>query len=86
MADIEGWCRSVVKGRIAAYVARGTDNPNAVIKSTRTMMKRNNLGQEILEGIFAEVNVESVKPFPGPSWNQPQRGERFSSLKSALLG
>jgi len=86
MFDAERWCRSVVKGRIAAYVARGTDNPNAIVKSARSIMKRNNLGQEYLEGIFAEVSVESVKPFLGPSWNQPQRAERFSSLKSALLG
>ena len=86
MADMEKWCRNLVKGRIVAHVARGSDNLSALIKATRTVMRRNNLGQETLEGIFAEVKIESVEPFLGAAWNQPERAERFVSLKSALLG
>lgn len=86
MSDIRKWHRSLLKGRIAAHVARGTDSPNAIVKSTRTVMERNNLPHEMLEGILAEVNAESVKPFLTPSWNQPERAERFRSLRSYLLG
>lgn len=86
MSDTREWYRSLLKGRIAAHVARGTDRPNAIVKSTRTTIERNALGHAILEEIFAEVNAESVNPFLGPPWNQPQRAERFRSLKSSLLG
>lgn len=86
MSDIREWYRSLLKGRIVAHVARGTDNPNAIVKSTRTTIRRNDLAHEMLEAIFAEVDAESVKPFIGAPWNQPQRAERFHSLKSALLG
>ena len=86
MSDTRVWYRSLLKGRIAAHVARGTDNPNAIVKSTRTTIERNGLGRGILEEIFAEVNAESVKPFLTPPWNQPQRAERFRLLKSSLLG
>lgn len=67
MSDTRVWYRSFLKGRIAAHVARGTDNPNAIVKSTRTTIERNGLERGILEEIFSEVNAESGRSLLGAS-------------------
>jgi hypothetical protein len=85
MSDIQDWYRRLLKGRIASHVARGTDNPNAIVASARTIIGRAALENEMLEDILVEVRAESVEPFLGAPWNQPKRAERFESLKSSLL-
>jgi hypothetical protein len=89
MTDLQQWSYQQVKGRIASHVARGTDNLQAVIKSTFTMSAKCGMGREALEKMLDEVNAESVLPFlqspPQSPWRQPERLERFVRLKSLLL-
>jgi hypothetical protein len=83
--DVEQWCYRLVKGRIASHVARGTDEPNTVVKFTKTLLARRRLGGDTLQRVLEEVNSESVQPFLALPWNQPERLERFRVLKSGLL-
>jgi len=84
MIDIPEWYRSLVKDRIAKYVARGQDKPESIIKSTRTIVARGDVSPEDLARILEEVQIESVQPFLGPPWNQPERVGRLGHLKSGL--
>lgn len=73
-----------LKGRIAGHVARESDRPAAIVKSTRTIVARGDISPDALARILEEVQIESVQPFVGPPWNQPERFERFRLLKSSI--
>jgi hypothetical protein len=85
MFDVDEWYYRQMKGRIAAHVASGGDKPLAIVKSARTIVSRGDLDRQALARMVAEVEAESVRPFLGPPWNQPERLERFDVLKSELL-
>ena len=84
MFDVREWYRRQLKGRIAGHVARGLDRPEAIMKSARTIVARGDVSPAALTRILGEVEIESVQPFLGPPWNQPERVERFTLLKSGL--
>jgi hypothetical protein len=84
--DVREWAYSVVKGRIATQVARGNDNPSAVIKYSRTMAAKYRLQPEDLERIFDEVDRETVQPFFRPEgWYRPERVGRLLRVRSGIL-
>lgn len=84
MLDFNEWNYSRYKGRIAAFVARGKERPEPIIKSIRTTMAKGNLDRTALERMLAEVEAQSVHPFLGPPWNQPQRLERLRVIKGLI--
>lgn len=84
MIEIAEWHYRRLKGRIASHVARGGDRPQAIIKSAQTMLAKGDISPESIARILEEVQAESVQPFLGPPWNQPERSERFTLLKSSL--
>lgn len=84
LLDFNEWNYARCKGRITAYVSRGKEKPERIIKSIRTTMAKGNLGSEALERILQEVERESVQPFLGEPWNQPKRLERFRLIKEQL--
>ena len=81
MFDMEERYYRQVKGRVASHVARGGDRPEAIVKYARTIVGRGDLNPEALARIVSEVESESVRPFLGPPWNQPERLGRFEQLK-----
>jgi hypothetical protein len=84
MLEVGEWYYRQLKGRIAGHVARGSDRPAAIVKSARTIVARGDISPEALARILEEVQIESVQPFVGPPWNQPERFGRFRLLKSSL--
>ncbi|GEM_PF-6185635 len=84
MFDVNECYYRQVKGRVASHVARGGDRPEAIVKSARTIVGRGDLKAEALPRIMGEVESESVRPFLGPPWNQPERLGRFNHLKCLL--
>ncbi len=88
MLEVQNAYYPTMKGLIVAVV-RGTDKVERATKAIRTMMARYGIGREALEQAFAEVDTESVQPFlakaPSSPYYQPERLERFTALKSALL-
>jgi hypothetical protein len=84
MFDLDEWYYRQLKGRAAAHVARGGDRPEAIVKAARTIIGRGGLKSQALATIVAEVESESVRPFLGPPWNQPERLGRFEDLTSLL--
>ncbi len=88
MLEVQNAYYPTMKGLIVAVVL-GNDKVERVTKAIRTMMARYGMGRETLEQAFAEVDTETVQPFlakaPSSPFYQPQRLERFTALKSALL-
>jgi len=76
-------------GRVTSHVARGTDNPPALIKATITVGVRRGCSLEDIEQMLGQVYAESVETFlrrpVGSPWRQPGRLERFNRAKSLLL-
>lgn len=81
---IHEWWRSMVKGRIVACI-RGNDDPERVAKGVGTFVRRGRIAAADLQPIFEEVKRESVEPFAGSPWNQPERQSRFAVLMNALV-
>jgi len=80
--DTRDWTRQWIKGRIASHVARGTDNPGAIVKSIRTMLTREGMTDADFSAIMDEVNRESVLPFlKTDGMYRPERLERFAALE-----
>lgn len=84
LLDFREWNYARCKGRIAAFVARADEKPERIIKSIQTTIAKGNLDHTALERMLAEVESQSVKPFLGPPWNQPERLERFTVIKDLI--
>jgi len=84
MPNINEWYYSLLKGRIAAHVARGHDKPNAVIASIRTIFAKGHISLEAVQRMLKEVQYETVQPFLGPPWHRPERVERFEVIRDGL--
>ena len=77
---------SLLEGRIAKHVARGTDHPKAIIKTAQSMLAKGKIGSPALRRMLAEIDKNSVQPFlhaPG-QWNQPDGATRFKFIEAAL--
>ena len=70
---------------VRSYVARAKEPPQRIVKSVHTFMSSGRINRTDVERMLNEVLTESVVPFLGPPWNQPQRQERFQLIKDALI-
>lgn len=75
----------ICKGRVRSYVARAMEPPQRIVKSVHTFMSSGRINRTDVERMLNEVLTESVVPFLGPPWNQPERKERFQFIKGALM-
>jgi len=82
--DLNEWNLAWCKGLISSYVARGQDRPERIAKSLATTMAKGELDRNSLQGMLTVIERESVQPFLGPQWNQPERLERFQAVRSAI--
>lgn len=85
LPEIRDWYYALCKGRVANYVARGEERPERVIKPIQTIKAKGNISEEAVERMLAEIDSESVRPFLGPPWNQPERLQRFWAIRDSLL-
>ncbi len=83
--NIEEFEYRICKGRIQSYVARAKEPPERIVKSIRTIMARGGINKTDVERMLEETQAETVLPFLGSPWNQPQRQERFDAIKDALI-
>lgn len=75
----------ICKGRVQSYVARAKEPPQRIVKSIQTFLSNARIKHGEVERMLNEVQRDSVLPFLGPPWNQPQRQERFQLIKDALI-
>jgi hypothetical protein len=82
--EIGGWWRAWVKGSIVAGV-RGRESPQRVSRAVHAVFRGGGrLQSRDLDQILEEVKVESVDPFVGSTWREPERRERLDGVISAL--
>ncbi|HXG50823.1 MAG TPA: hypothetical protein VNN77_05370 [candidate division Zixibacteria bacterium] len=86
LLDFNGWNYERCKGQAVSYVARGRGKPDRIANSVRTTMAKGNLDRESLERMLGEIESETVRPFFGSPWNQPERLDRFRAIKDGLVG
>lgn len=83
--DIHEFEYRICKGRLQSYVARAKEPPGRIVKSIRTFLSNARIEHDDVERMLNEVQRDSVVPFLGPPWDQPQRQERFQLIKDALI-
>jgi hypothetical protein len=83
MMDFSEWWRSTVKGQIVACV-RGRAGSDRVARYIDTAVRRQRLTRHDVERLLREVERESVRPFMGPPWSQPERQSRLDALIASL--
>jgi hypothetical protein len=82
--DIRQWDYKRCKGMITSFVAQGDGIPERIAKSIRTTIAGGHVARAAVEQMLAETNTETVQPFLGARWNQPERLERFRDIESTL--
>lgn len=82
--EIGEWWRAWVKGKIVACV-RGRERLERVSQAVHAAFRRGRLQSRDLDRILEEVKAESVDPFMGGAWREPERRERLEGLISALV-
>ena len=60
LEEIRNWNYATQKGRIAAFVARGKENPSTISKALITLMRRGKLSEQELDKMLLQVERESV--------------------------
>lgn len=81
--EIGEWWRAWVKGKIVACV-RGRETPERVSQAVQAVFRRERLQPHDLDRILEEIRAESVEPFMGGAWREPERRERLEGLILAL--
>ncbi|MFQ5881776.1 MAG: hypothetical protein ACE5I9_04805 [Candidatus Methylomirabilales bacterium] len=82
--SIQDWYYKLGKGKLRSYVAREEEPLSKVAKTVKTLRETGHITSGQVERMVQEVFNESVQPFLGPPYRQPERQKRFDDLKDAL--
>jgi hypothetical protein len=83
MIEIHEWQHKMVKGKIVGCIL-GKEKVESVSKYVNTALKNRWISHSHLDRTLVEVEQESVLPFLGHPWNQPERQQHFNALAEAL--